>query len=102
MGAHQPPAAQVTPVNTPSRGRAGGARRGEPGGATPAFTCRSLHAPAAAAPRGRDLPARARGRDLAGAGRTVIGRGRGAASLSWAAGPHRFHFAPRSLQVWIL
>lgn len=39
------------------------------------------------------------GRDLAGAGHAVIGRGLGAASLSWAAGLRRFHFAPRSLQV---
>lgn len=42
------------------------------------------------------------GRDLAGAEPTVIGPGPGAASLSWAVEPRRFHFAPRSRQVSIL
>lgn len=42
------------------------------------------------------------GRDLAGAEPTVIGPGPGATSLSWAAEPRRFHFAPSSRQVSVL
>ena len=53
--------AQVSGVNTPGRGRAGGARSGEVGGDAPSFTCPSLHALAASAPRRRGLPARAPG-----------------------------------------
>lgn len=41
-------------------------------------------------------------RDLAGAEPTVIGPGPGATSLSWAAEPRRFHFAPSSRQVSVL
>lgn len=77
------------------QGWAGGARRGNPAG-RPAYTCCSPHAPGP--PRQRAGLASA-GRALAGAGTTVIGRGRGAAGWSWAAGPRRFHFALRRLPV---
>lgn len=96
MGAHMA-ASRQSPSG--KHARDGGARGRQPSGATPAFTCPSLHAPAAEAPRRRSLPARAPGRDLAGAGSAVIGRRSGAASQSWAARQRRFHFALRRRRV---
>ena len=99
MGAHR---AVRSPSHSSKHARQGQGRRRAQLGTQQGHPRLYLSVPASAGGRGAagaGLASPRAGRDLAGAGPTVIGRERGASSMSWGAKPRRFHFAPRSLQV---
>lgn len=99
MGAHR---AVRSPSHSSKHARQGQGRRRAQLGTQQGHPRLYLSVPASAGGRGAagaGLASPRAGRDLAGAGPAVIGRERGASSMSWGAKPRRFHFAPRSLQV---